>query len=246
MNKWILGFGLFLLLMAPVLLTFTKTTRVAPKATEGPASSNDPSEIKRWECAGNFTKDDVIMVELLPDIFWAQNPAAFDLISENGTSFNVLYVDINITDPQNSISQYEVWLHFDQTANRFSVYNATALSFGGGISSTVLLPNKYNFTLTFIAGMAQLNGTYVANVVSAGALYDYRTDGTYPPAVLELFYLRTTFELSKPYADLLYAGYATIPIGGTLLVYGIIWRTKPHRKASNRNRDSDLPKSRVC
>jgi hypothetical protein len=245
MNRWIIGFGLLLLLLAPVFATYAPQNYATPQATQGPASSNNPSEIARWECAGNFTKDDVIMVELLPNIFWAQSPTAFDLVDfGNGTTLSIFYVNINITDPTNDMSAYELWLHYDQISNRFTVYNASALSFGIGISSDVLLPNKFAFSYTFIAGSAKLNGTYLANIISAGWPYDYRANNnTIVPSTFELFYVRTTLKLSKPYANLLYVSYALIPTGIVFIVYGSRKRTKPLRKASSRNRDGRLPKS---
>ena len=229
MKKWAFAVGMILLLLTPILLTSYRTTYATPKVTQGPASTTDTSNLSAWECTGNFSANDVIMVEFLPNIFWAQNPGAFDVL-DNGMS--VLYVDMNITDPKNSMSQYELWLTYDQTNNQFSVYNATALSFGEGVNSTVVLPNKFTMTYTFVAGTAQLNGTYFANVTFAGYVIDYRVDGTYKPAAFELFYVRTSLQLSQPYMNLLYVGYAIIPAGVIFLVYGGLKRTKPIRKTT--------------
>jgi hypothetical protein len=229
MKKWAIGIGIILLLVTSILLTSYNRVFATPKTTQGLASTGD---LSTWECAGNFTKDDVIFVELLPNIFWAENPSAFDILDNN---VPVMYVDLNITDPKNTMSQYELWLTYDQTTNRFSVYNASALSFGEGINSTIYLPNKFNVTYTFYAGRAMLNGTYFANITSAGYAIDYRADGTYKPAAFELFYARTTFDLSQPYTSMLYIGYATIPSSIIFLVYGGLKRTKPTRKVSNRD-----------
>jgi len=231
-KRWAVAVGLLLLLLASVLLTSYKTIYATPKVTQGPASTTDTSNLSAWECTGNFSENDVIMVEFLPNIFWAENPAAFDVLDNR---MPVLYVDMNITDPKNNMSQYELWLTFDQTNNHFSVINVTALSFGEGINSTVVVPNKFTMTYTFIAGTAQLNGTYFANATFVGFMVDYRANGTYKPAVFELFYARTVLQLSQPYASLLYVGYAIIPAGVIFLIYGGLKRTKPTRKASSRD-----------
>jgi len=231
-KRWAVAVGLLLLLLVPVLLTSYKTIYATPEVTQGSASTTDTSNLSAWECTGNFSANDVIMVEFLPNIFWAQNPAAFDVL-DNGTP--VLYVDMNITDPKSNMSQYELWLTYDRTNNRFSVINVTALSLGEGINSTVFVPNKFTMTYTFIAGTAKLNGTYFANVTFVGFAVNYRANGTYKPAAFELFYARTVLQLSQPYASLLYVGYAIIPAGAIFLVYGVLKRTKPTRKASSRD-----------
>jgi hypothetical protein len=236
-KKWAVAIGLLLLLLAPVMLTSYKTIYASAKVTQGLASTNNSSNLSAWECTGNFSANDVIMVELLPNIFWAQNPAAFDLLDDGR---NVLYLDMNITDPEESMSQYELWLTYDQTYSRFSVINVTALSLGEGINDTVVLPNKFNMTYTFVAGTAQLNGTYFANVTFAGFAVDYRANDTISgvhatPSVFELFYARTSFELSHPYASLLYVGYAVIPAGVIFLIYGLK-KTKSIPKASKRDK----------
>jgi hypothetical protein len=228
MKNWAVAIGIILLVVTSILLTSYNRVYATPKVTQGLASTGD---LSTWECAGNFTKDDVIFVELLPNIFWAQNSAAFDILDNN---IPVMYVDMNITDPKNTMSQYELWLTYDKSLNRFSVYNASALSFGEGINSTIFLPNKFNVTYTFYAGRAMLNGTYLANITSAGYAINYRTEGTYKPAAFELFYARATFEVTQPYTNLLYIGYATTPLSVIFLAYGLK-RTKPARIASNRD-----------
>jgi hypothetical protein len=237
MNKWAVGVGIILLILSPVLLTSYKAVYATPKFSSGLASNvSNPSQWSSWERWGTFAKDDVIFVDLRPEIFWAQNPAAFDV--ENG--YAVLYVDINITDPKSTMSQYELWLTYDATANQFSVYNASVLSFGDGINSTVYLPNQYNITYTFMAGRALLDGAYFANVTSVGFPYDYRVkNSTATPSYFALFYGRTTFQLSQPYSSLLYAGYVTIPASVIFLVYGL--KTgKPINRASGRRLHQQL------
>jgi hypothetical protein len=241
MKKWAVGIGIILLILAAIMLASYKTTFATPAVTQGPANMTQNLSPSAWDRTGNFTKGDVIMVEFLPNSFWAQDPGAFDEIDAgNGTILAVLYVDINITDPENTMSQYELWLTYDQTSNTFSVYNATALSFGEEINSTVLLPNGFNFTYTFYAGTAELSGTYYANVTSAGWPDDYRPNGTYVPSALELFYARTAFQVSQPYTNLLYVGYVTSAAGVMFLAYGLI---RAKRKARTLTRNSRRPNS---
>jgi hypothetical protein len=231
MNKWALAVGIILVIVSPVLLTSYKTVYATPVFK---ASLAGDARISSWECSGTFAKDDVIFADIRPDLFWFNNSGAFDVL-DNPPGMAVFYVDINITDPKNTVSQYELWYTYDPTQSiPYAVYNVSVLSLGEGINNTVYLPNQYNVTYTFYAGRALLDGTYFANVTSAGWPYDYRIyNPTAPPSYFALSYGRTTLELSQPYSSLLYVGYVTIPAGVIFLVCGL--KTgKPIRKASSK------------
>lgn len=229
MKNWAVAIGIILLILAAVLLKNYGATYATANLTQGLASSN--SNLSTWECTGNFLQHDVIMLNLLPNMFWFQNPSAFDVL-DNGQS--IMYVYVNITDPANGVSYYELWYTFDQTTSRYSVYNATALSFGEGINSTVLLPANFNMTYTLVAGTAQLNGTYVANVTFVGNVINF-AGGEYKPSAFQLYYGRTALQLSQPYTNLQYVGYAAIPTSVIFLAYGLIKRPKSIRKTPSRN-----------
>ena len=166
-----------------------------PVVTEGSANPNQASAPSAWERTGNFLAGDVIEVDLLWNIFWAQI-GGFDTLEINGTYYSVLYVEVSITDPSNAVSHYELWLSYDESQNQFSWINARVLSLGAGINSSVYLPTGFNFTYTFIAGTANLSGAYFVNVTSVeGTTPDYRVykNGVYDPSALELFYTRVSY-----------------------------------------------------
>ena len=169
--------------------------RPKPVVTQGSANPNQTLAPSGWERTGNFLAGDVIEVNLLWNIFWAQI-GGFDVVEINGTYYPVLYVEVSITDPSNAVSHYELWLSYDSSQNQFSWINATVLSLGAGINPSILLPEGFNFTYTFMAGTANLSGAYLVNVTSVrGTTPDYRVyqNGVYDPSVLELFYARVSY-----------------------------------------------------
>ena len=236
--------------MVAIMLTNYKNVYATPSVSQGAANAVQSSSPGGWERTGTFISGDVIEIELDWNILWAQI-GGFDTVEINGTYYSVLYIELSIIDPNSTLSQYELWLSYDQTANQFSYINASALSLGTGINPHVYLPNGFNFTYTFIAGMANLNGTYFANVTSVeGTVPEYRTyidpttNTTDAPAVFELFYARTSFQFSKPYENLLYVSFGMIPISVIFLAYGLIGK-RPKRGKNQlksvrqlKNRDS--------
>jgi len=232
-RKWAIAIALILLISAAVMMTNYKDVYATPVVTQGAANASQSLNPRGWERTGTFVAGDVIEVELLWNIFWAQL-GGFDTVELNGAYYSVLYEEVSITDPSGAVSQYELWLTYDETANQFSYLNATALSLGAGINKSVLLPNGFNFTETFIAGTANLNGTYLGNVTSVeGTTPDYRVyqNGTYDPQAFEFFYARTSFQISRPYESLLYVGIGIIPVSIIFIAIGLIGiRTK--RKTS--------------
>ena len=225
MKKWAFAVGIILLLLTPILLTSYKMSTTG--YASGLASTTEPSNLYVWECAGNFSANDLILVDLLPNIFWSSNESAFDVL-DNGMP--VMYADINITDPKNSTSTYELEFTYNPTDIKRNLhpYNLTVLSAGEGINQTV---NVKETGVTFIAGIAKLDGTYFANLTFVGFMLDYRADGRFTPGTFALYWGRT--EESHPYMSLLYVNFVTIPASVIFLVYGLKKTDRKRRRAKN-------------
>jgi hypothetical protein len=215
-GKWPIAVGILLLALTPILLAscnmpvFTSVVRIE--------QADAATDLSRWECEGNFSAGDVILLDLLQNSQWSS--AYFDVIA----GVPVFYVDISITDPKNSVSQYEILYTYNPSSGqrRLMIVNATMLSAGDGINQTVVLPSSFHNPVTFIAGTADVNGTYFANVTSAGGTADYRLTpelSLYEPGAFALYSGHTVKQESHPYADLLYVNFVTIPAGVLLLIY---------------------------
>jgi hypothetical protein len=183
MKKEVLATWIGCLLLAPIALASYNNPHGVLNITAGQATAT-PS-LSGWECTGDFLANDVILVDLLPSIFWSQNDSAFG--APNGMP--IMYVYVSITDPESSISRYELEYTYNPSdpVRRLLLYNETALSFGQGVSATVILPSNFSMTYTFIAGTAKLDGTYFANVTFVGYAIDYRAEGTYAPGYFALY-----------------------------------------------------------
>jgi hypothetical protein len=183
MEKTVLVTLIAFLLLSPIVSASCNNPHGVINISAGQATAT-PS-LSGWECTGDFLAKDVILVDLLPNIFWSQNDSAFGEV--NGMP--IMYVNVSITDPESSISRYQLEYTYSPNGpvGTLSLYNETALSFGDGISSTVILPSNYSIAYTFIAGTANLDGTYFANVTFVGYTIDYRAEGSYAPGYFALY-----------------------------------------------------------
>jgi hypothetical protein len=236
MKIWPFAVGILLLLLTPILLASYKTSYTTISYTTGLASdAKGTPDLSVWEFAGNFSANDLILVDLLPNILWNSNEGAFDLL-DNGMP--VMYVDMSITDPGNSVSQYELWYTYnpEDGTRRLTVFNVTALSVGEGINQTALVPPGFSNPVTFIAGTAELDGMYFANLTFVGAVTNYRSDGNLKPGAFALYYERTIEQNSQPYASLLYVSFVTVTASIISLAYGFKKNSRKRRRQNNEAR----------
>jgi hypothetical protein len=219
MRKLPVAVGIFLLVLTPILLaSYNVSHKTYDTLTERADTASDQS---RWGCAGNFSANDTILVDLLQNMFWANNTQAFDLVNNVPT----FYLDVSITDPKKGVSQYELEYTYHPTdpSQKLEPYSGNVTSVGEGINTTVaVLSNFRTPSGLFIVGRATVNGTYVANVTFAGAEINYVTDDPeLTPAVFALWFGRTVTRESQPYAILLPFSFVTLPVGVIFLVYGL-------------------------
>jgi len=235
MKVWAVAVGIILLLATPVLLASYNTAYGTVSTTAGPWPQNQNA----WEYSANFSANEIILAQLSPNMFWFNNTRAFDML-DDGTP--IMYVDINITDPENGLSQYELWYTYDVTnPSRYGLYNATMLYTAPGINQTLHLAPNFNAANGLILGAAEYNGTYLANVTFVGYAIDFRADGQFPPASFVLNYAVTTLQKSYPYTNLVYVNFLTIPASVVFLIYGL---KKTRQISKTSKRDMRLPRSR--
>jgi hypothetical protein len=236
MKIWPFAVGILLLLLTPIILASYKTSYTTISYATGLASdAKGTPDLSVWEFSGNFSANDLILVDLLPNILWSNNAGAFDLL-DNGMP--AMYVDMSITDPGDSVSKYELWYTFNpgDSTRRLTVFNVTALSVGEGIDPTARVPPGFSNPVTFIAGTAELDGTYFANLTFAGAVTDFRWDGKLKPGAFALYYERTIEQKSQPYASLLYLSFVTVPASVISLAYGFKKNNRKQRRQNNEAR----------
>jgi hypothetical protein len=225
MKKWAVGLGLILIFVGFVSLASynSPSSEIASEL----AGEKDPDKLANWEYAGNFSEGDIILVVMRQNIFWSEGAMAWDI---GPSSIPTKWVDINITDPQNGISAYELQYTYRQEdiGRSMKIYNFTILSFGEGINET----QKVRQTgATFTAGIAKLSGTYVGNITMVDPDPKGYRENNYPPAYFALF--RGYPIMTYPLQYLLFAGIATPLLGIVFLVFGLT--RKPPRKRARQD-----------
>lgn len=216
MKIWAIAVGIILLLATPIILSTYQTAYGTVSTTPGPWPQNRNS----WEYSGNFSASEIILAQFSPNMFWFNDTRAFDMPLNDTTP--IMYVDINITDPENGQSHYELWYTYDVTnPSRYGLYNATMDYAAPGINKTVHLAPNFNIANGLVLGAAEYNGTYLANVTFVGYAIDFRADGRFPPASFVLNWAVTTLQKSYPYTNMVYANFFTIPVSIMFLIYGL-------------------------
>ena len=223
MKKWAVVLATILLLSTIIMFGYCRTS-VVGYATEL-AGLTDTSKLSEWEYAGNFSKNEIILVDLLQNIHWSENVTYFDVVANIPT----LWVTVNITDPAHTTSEYELAYTYQATdvSHRLLAYNLTILSNATEINP--FAPIKET-GVTFVAGTAEQNGTYVANVtsVSSDVLEFRQTD--LKPSFFALYKARAV--VTYPYSILSYAGFVTGPACIAFAVYGL---QSDHRKERSKS-----------
>jgi hypothetical protein len=229
MKKWAVGAGILLFVVAAGLLG-SHNVPVTAYATQLAGSKDEPTG--EWEYSGNFSRGDIIMVDIYQNIFWSENVSEYDVIDGIPT----LWIDLNITDPSNTVSTFELQYTYQQTdvEHRLLAYNLTVVSVGTGIDPTAPISET---GVTFIAGTAKLNGTYVADITSVGSdILEYRVTNL-KPGYFTLW--KAVAHETYPYEGLLYVGFAAIPAGFIFAAYGL----KKNERISKKRTKSEAAKT---
>jgi hypothetical protein len=221
MKKWALALGMLLLLTTPILISMSSQSesgvRIADQAGEA---------VQDWECKANFSKGEIVAVTILQNISWGTGPYAVD--EDTLTK----YVPVEVADPVNGTSSYELQYMLNPSlgvAGRLYGVNFTELSVGAGLIPFTLPYHKFQ-EVTFIAGIANYTGTYVASINYSNVwpyLQPYDTPSWFA------FY-RGYLDTAQPYSSLLYVALTAFPISIVLLVYGsgLRWGKKGKRRSA--------------
>jgi hypothetical protein len=224
MNKWAVSIGVVLIVAGLILSSFHNLSRT--ETFSELAGETDPSKLAGWEYAGNFTAGDIIIVDVLQNIFWTNSSAAYDLVAMVPTKD----VIVNITDPKNGVSEFDVVYTYspdDLTLRQMHTYNITILSLSDGISQDYHVSQS---GATFVAGKAMYSGTYTANITDIIPDHlGYRQNGL-NPAYFALF--KAYNVTSYPYGSTFYIGVGTSAAGIILIVYGLARKRGPMKGRS--------------
>jgi hypothetical protein len=225
MKKWtaVVVVGILLILVSGILLAaYNLPVDAYTTSLAGPSGESTGD----WVYAANFTANDIILVDIYQNLFWSQNVTFFDVIAGIPT----LFLNVNITDPKNTVSAYQLQYTFQQSdvTHRLLAYNLTEWAVGTGINPKAPVTES---GITFIAGVAKFNGTYVANITWVGSdVLQYRAT-SYKPGYFALW--KAVAYETYPYRSLLYVSFATIPAGSIFVGYGL---NKNNRKSKKRTK----------
>jgi hypothetical protein len=218
MKKWAIGFGILLLFSTLIFLSVSNQPAV--KTYRQLAGT----PVQDWECRGNFLEGDIVGVKIMQNLNWSQGPYALDPSAGD----KLIYVEV--VDPNNGSSRYELEYTINPSypTHGLQGINFTVLAVGDGLVPPEKNAPKFG-EITFVAGTAKYNGTYVARI----ALIDPPVQDYDKPSYFALF--RGYHKTVQPYSSFLYVGLTTLPVGSILLIYGFSSKKRKEKRIPHNN-----------
>lgn len=208
-----------LLLVVGIVILFTGfiLTSYSYKSEQTITSEQIAHVTNAWSLSANLTKDDKMLVGILPGTNWIQSP--FDDSGISGLGY--LYCSVNVSDPSGSAAWFALtWAYYpQQPLAPISLWNISQEGESDGLDTSTLYRPNSTVPYEGIGGITTKSGLYTVKVYGIYPPLQGTEETRDPPSDLEI--RKGLSYTGYPYMSFLPIGIVFAVVGSMVVIFGL-------------------------